>query len=367
MKNINDKFTFKCGLTINNRMLLAPMTTKMSFFDGVVSSDEIAYYRSRARDMGAIITGAANVSELGKGWEGELGVSSDLHLEGLRKLANAIHDQGSKAILQIFHAGRMTYSYILRGKQPVSASAIAATRKDSEQPRSLEENEIHDIISDFANATKRAIAAGFDGVELHGANTYLLQQFFSPHSNRRLDSWGGDRQKRFSFIKAVVDAVIKVVQETKPNNFLVGYRFSPEEIENPGISLEDTLFLVRQLANEKLDYLHISLRNFEQKSINLDYQNKTILAYIYETIAKKIPLIGVGNIWTNQDINKALENCDLVAIGRATIINPNYASLILENKSNSLKHEVSKQECEALNICGGLWDYVVSLMGDKIK
>lgn len=129
--NADKKWQFKKGLVLKNRMIMAPMTTQMSFFDGIITNDELEYYHLRAGEVGAVITGAANIQANGKGWEGELGVFDDVHIHNLKKLAEAIHTNGTKAILQIFHAGRMTNSKILRGEHPVSASEIPSLRKDA--------------------------------------------------------------------------------------------------------------------------------------------------------------------------------------------------------------------------------------------
>lgn len=192
------------------------------------------YYSLRTGKVGAIITAAANVQDNGKGWEGELSVASDQFIPSLSRLSSTIKRNGTKAILQLFHAGRMTDSGVLRGVQPVSASAIAAERPNAEIPRALTEDEIFDLIEDFKKATERAIKAGFDRVEIHGANTYIIQQFFSPHSNCREDQWGGSIEKRFNFINQLVDSVTEVVDNSNVQDFIVGYRFSPEEYEEPG-------------------------------------------------------------------------------------------------------------------------------------
>ena len=184
----------------------------------------------------------------GKGFEGELAITDDRYLPGLTKMASAMKQNGTKAILQIFHAGRMSNSKILRGERPVSASSVAAERPNAEVPRELTGDEIDQIITDFGEATRRAIQAGFDGVELHGANTYLLQQFFSPHSNRRTDKWGGDVDGRMSFALAVIKRCHEVIKQYADRPFILGYRLSPEEIETPGIRLADTLHLVDVLC-----------------------------------------------------------------------------------------------------------------------
>ncbi|BAX69621.1 NADH:flavin oxidoreductase [Leuconostoc suionicum] len=213
------RFKFDNGLVIKNHIVMSPMTTMTSFYNGMITTDELNYYAARAGGPGIIITGVANVSDNGKGFEGELSVAHDEMLPGLTKLAKVIHKDGTKAILQIFHAGRKANSAILRGERPVSASAIAASYPaNSETPRALSDSEIHQIITEFGEATRRAIEAGFDGVELHGANTYLLQQFYSENSNQRSDEWGGSREKRLKFPLVVIETVNKTVKNIQKNH-----------------------------------------------------------------------------------------------------------------------------------------------------
>ncbi len=262
MTTFDQPLTFKSGVTLANRLMMSPMTTQQSFYNGTVTQEEIHYYAERAKGLGAVITGAANVQATGKGWPGELSIEADTFLPELGQLARAIQAQGAKAIVQIFHAGRMTHAATLGGTQPVSASAVPAQRPDAEVPRELTVPEIQAIVTAFGEATRRAIQAGFDGVELHGANTYLLQQFFSPHSNRRTDDYGGDRTRRYRFIHEVIDAVFAAVDRYATRPFLVGYRVSPEEYETPGIRVADTLWLLKQLGDTRLDYVHLSLNDY---------------------------------------------------------------------------------------------------------
>ncbi|SFE52824.1 NADH-dependent flavin oxidoreductase [Trichococcus pasteurii] len=366
MSTMNSKLTFKRGLELKNRIMMAPMTTKMSFYDGVVTSDEINYYALRSGEIGAVITGAANVQNDGKGWEGELSVASDVFIPGLSKLAAAIKKNGTKAILQIFHGGRMTDSSVLRGVQPVAPSAIAAERPNAETPRALAGDEVLDLIENFKAATRRAIEAGFDGVELHGANTYLLQQFFSPHSNRRDDEWGGTLEKRFSFIDKLVDEVTATVDESGAENFIVGYRFSPEEYENPGIRFTDTLFLVDQLADKGLDYLHISLRDRQLVSVSENHKEKSMLAYIHEQINGRVPLVGVGDVLTSEDAEQVLENSELVAVGRALLIDPHWGAKALDKKDDLIRQEISNYDREELFLANGVWGFMEFMMPDRL-
>ncbi|OIM02748.1 NADH-dependent flavin oxidoreductase, partial [Oenococcus oeni] len=254
-----EPYTFKNGMTVKNRVVIPPMTEASSFEEGSITTDELRYFRIHSGGVGMFISPVANVSESGKGFEGQLSITDDRFLPGLTKMASAMKQGGAKAILQIFHAGRMSNSKVLRGTQAVSASAVAAERPNAETPRELTNPEIEQIIDDFGEATRRAIQAGFDGIELHGANTYLLQQFFSPHSNRRTDKWGGNVQKRMTFALEVIKRVHSVVTQYAKEPFIVGYRISPEEIETPGIRLADTMQFIDVLADQPIDYLHISM------------------------------------------------------------------------------------------------------------
>ncbi|MEI5993607.1 NADH-dependent flavin oxidoreductase [Candidatus Enterococcus mansonii] len=367
MDKLESGITFKRGLHLKNRLVVAPMTTKMSFFDGVVTNDEIAHYELRSGEVGAVITAAANVHESGKGWEGELGVYDDRFIPGLSKLAAAIKKNHTKAILQIFHAGRMTDSKVLGGNQPVAPSAVAAQRPDAQTPRELTEEEIFTILDSFKKATERAIKAGFDGVEIHGANTYLIQQFFSPHSNRRTDDWGGTLEKRIKFINELVDGVTSVVDESGVKDFIVGYRFSPEEYEEPGIRLSDTLYLVDQLSNKPLDYLHLSVGNYRNHSVNDAFKDKPIIAYINETINGRLPLIGVGDIRNGADVESILTSADLAAVGRAVLIDPHWAQKVLDKQDHLIRTELSHYDQEELRISNGVWAFLEGMMPERLN
>ncbi|APX73236.1 NADH-dependent flavin oxidoreductase [Companilactobacillus allii] len=366
MTKITDELTFRRGLTLKNRFIMPPMTTKMSFYDGTVTNDEVSYYGSRAGEVGAIITGAANVQDDGKGWDGELSVSDDQFIPGLAKLAANIKKNGTKAILQIFHAGRMTNSGVLHGVQPVSASAVSAQRKDSQVPRAMEENEIKELIENFKKATQRAIDAGFDGVELHGANTYIIQQFFSPNSNRRDDKWGGSLEKRYQFIDELVDGVISVVDKSDVKNFIVGYRFSPEEYETPGIRMSDTMWLVDKLSDKPLDYLHLSENDYNRISVSDDYNDKPILAYIHDQINGRVPLIGVGDVRGKKQADEVLENAELVGVGKQMLLDPHFVGKVLTNQEDLINRKLSKMDQDTYQISNGTWGFLTGMMPDRI-
>ncbi|QMU07261.1 NADH-dependent flavin oxidoreductase [Levilactobacillus suantsaii] len=335
MAKFTDELKLPSGVTLKNRLMMSPMTTRQSFFDGEVTTDEIKYYERRAHGVGAIITGAANVEPLGKGWPGELSIADDTMVPRLHDLASAIQGAGAKAIVQIFHAGRMTHKATLGGEQIVSASAVPALRPDAETPREMTEDEILATIDAFGAATRRVIEAGFDGIELHGANTYLLQQFYSPHSNRRTDKWGGSRENRYRFIGAVLDSVFAAVKQYAKKPFIVGYRVSPEEFETPGIRFADTLALLEKLVQTPLDYIHISLNNFDRVARAEDYQDKSILAYVNEAVHGRVPVVGVGQVRQRADVEQVLATSDLVAVGEQLLYDPDWATNLLAGKESA--------------------------------
>ena len=349
--NFLETFTFKNGVTLKNKVVMAPMTTMSSFYNGMVSKDELAYYAKRAGGPGMVITAVANVTPNGKGFEGELSATSDEMIPSLRSLAETIQSKGAKAVLQIFHAGRKTFARIIGGEQPVSAGTVKALYpEDSETPRALTSDEVEAIIKDFGQATKRAIIAGFDGVELHGANTYLLQQFFSENSNQRTDKWGGNHDKRMTFAKAVIKEVQSVIDKYATKPFILGYRLSPEEIEKPGIRLEDSLYFVENIKHD-VDYIHLSMGSYLRTSLNNPEDKKTILNYFIETIEPEVPLIGLGSVETPNDAQEVInKGASLVAMGRELLREPNWVEKVQRNDENSIRTTISASDMDELSI-----------------
>lgn len=357
MYNFLSTYRFANGLEVKNRIVMSPMTTMASFYNGMVTKEEIAYYALRAGGPGMIVTGVANVSESGKGFEGELSITRDEMIPGLSKLAKGIQKDGTKAILQIFHAGRKSTSKVLRGEQPVSASEIAASYPaDSEVPRALTEKEILQIIEDFGEATRRAIVAGFDGVELHGANTYLLQQFYLENANQREDDWGGSRDKRLKFPLAVIEKVNQVVAKYSKGPFLVGYRISPEEIETPGIRLADSLYFVDQIK-DKISYLHLSMGSYQRTSLNDKTDTRSLVSQFSEKTRGVVPLIGVGSVESPADAEAALaDGADFVAIGRELIREPKWVQKAAAGEP--LRNTLSPYDLDELAIPGAMQEYL---------
>lgn len=355
-----EPYTFKNGVKIKNRVVIPPMTEASGFEEGSITRDELRYFKIHSGGVGMFISPVANVSESGKGFEGELSITDDRYLPGLSKMASAMKQNGTKAILQIFHAGRMSNSGILRGAQTVSASAVAAERPNAETPRALTNEEIEQIIVDFGQATRRAIQAGFDGIELHGANTYLLQQFFSPHSNRRTDKWGGDVDKRMTFALEVIKSVRKAVDSYAEKPFIVGYRISPEEIENPGIRMADTLHFIDVLADQPIDYLHISMGYAWRTSLNDTDDKEPLILKIKKQVNNRLPLISVGSVEKPEDAEKVMDaGIDFVALGREILREPKWVQKVENSDEGSIRYTISTQDLDELGITPAMWNFLI--------
>lgn len=352
-------FTLPNGSELKNRLLMAPMTTCSGYFDGTVSSELVEYYRVRAGSIGTIIVECCFIDDLGLAFPGAIGINNDAKIAGLAKIAAAIQAEGSKAILQIYHGGRMVDPLLIGGRTPVAPSAVAAPRPGAATPRALTGEEVEATIARFGDGVRRAIQAGFDGVEIHGANTYLIQQFYSPNSNQRTDEWGGSRDNRAKFPLAVLDITHKMARQYADDAFIIGYRFSPEELEEPGIRFEDTMYLLEKLAARGLDYLHFSLGASLRPSIN-DTRDPTPLIEKYcalrsEALAQ-VPVMGVGGVVNLADAEEGIRHgYDLIAVGRATIAWPDWTDRIA--RGDTLELFIDSTQREALNIPEPLWRF----------
>lgn len=352
-------YTLPNGIQLKNRIIMAPMTHASSNVDGTISETEVNYYVRRAKSVGMVIASSTRVMANG-GFPGTALADRDEMIPGLRRLASAIQREGAKSILQIAHAGRKCPPFV---EDIVSASAIPESKAGAAVPRELTASEIPNIIRAFGEAARRAIEAGFDGVEIHAANGDLIQQFFSPHANRRNDRWGGSLEKRMAFPLEVVDEVIRVVRQHSKKPFIVGYRLSPEEMETPGITMSDTLALIEALASKQLDYVHISQNDFwsiPQHGVDDTRPNIEII----QEHAGRLPVIGIGSIRTAEDAVRALQTgIPLIALGREIIMEPDWLEKIAQGREGDIKTTISKTDQHRLAIPDSLWGMIMRVPG----
>jgi 2,4-dienoyl-CoA reductase-like NADH-dependent reductase (Old Yellow Enzyme family) len=363
---IFQSFTFKNGITLRNRVAMAPKTTWASNNDYTISDDEVRHYQSRASRVGLVITGCSRVAPNGIGFTHEFAAYDDSFLPSLSKLARAARSGGAPAILQLYHAGNKAIPELIPGGEVVSASAIEVGPMPfvSSQviPRALTHEEILALIEAFGQATRRAIEAGFDGVELHGAHGFLLQNFFSPLYNQRTDQWGGSARNRMRFPLAVIGEVQRVVREHAQKPFLVGYRISPEEPQPESYKLPDIYPLIDALIDLNVDYLHASLTNVLDARPIGSPNEKTIAELIVDHVADRVPVVAAGHIRQPDDAARALGlGLALVAVGQSLIINPNWVTLAAQGET--VDEALSVAKVPELAIPERLWTIIDTAKG----
>lgn len=315
-----EPLTLRSGAVLPNRIALAPLTNGQSLPDGRLGDDELAWLARRADGgFGLIETCAAYVGLDGKAWDGELGVDRDDDLPGLTRLAERLRRGGGLAIVQLFHGG-VRATQRLTGEPVWSASTWREDAATFEVPRPATERDLARVIEQFAAAAARCQAAGFDGVELHGAHGYLLSQFLSATMNPRSDGWGGDPAGRARLIREVARAV----RDRVGRQFTVGVRLSLEDWGSArGLDLDDSLQVARWLAEDGVDFVHASLWNAAAMTKKRPAHHPVPL--LRAALPRDVAVIACGSVWTAADAVALRERgADVVALGRAAICNPDW-------------------------------------------
>lgn len=367
-EKILSPYTLSNGVTLTNRVVVAPMTTYSGNIDGSVSHEELAYYKRRADGPAMFITAAATISPLATSFPRQMKAYGEQNILGLTNLAATIQEKGAKAILQLHHGGSESLIEYIDEKQMVSPSGIVASiYKDADEvyiPRTLTHEEILSTIQDFGRATMMAIHVGFDGVEIHGANGYLIQQFFSGYSNHRTDMWGGTLEKRMSFPLAVIEEVKRVRDQYADNNFIIGYRFSPEEPEEGGIKMGESMALVDRLADLDLAYLHLSVKNVWSMPRSGSDQTKTRSEIFRNVIAGRTTFLSLGSIYTPDDALAVLEKgIPLFALGREILMEPDWVKKLKEGREEEIRTNLPRDSQQTLSIPDAMWKDILTRDG----
>lgn len=355
-------------IKLRNRIVMAPMTTWSANPDGTISEQELEFYKRRSQNVGLVITGCTYVTPSGIGFTHEFAAYDDRFINSLEKLAAAAKSGGAPAILQIFHAGNKAIPELVPNNDVISASASNVKSGDFMkrvvQSREMTENEIQETIRAFGDVTKRAIKAGFDGVELHGAHGFLLQNFFSPLFNQRNDRWGGDLEGRMRFPLAVLQEVKNVVYEYATKPFAIGYRISPEESVTGGLRLEDTYKLLDRLISSGISYIHTSLVSINDSYPVESPNGPRTIELILNHIAGRVPVIAAGKIRTPSQAQEAISaGLPLVAIGKGLVINPEWVTLAESGRDHEIQTTLNPQLVPELTIPDKLWDQIQASKG----
>ena len=317
MIDLLSPLTLSRGPSLKNRFMLAPLTNTQSFDDGRLSEEEYRWLTMRAQGgFGLTMTCASHVQAIGKGFPGQLGVFSDDHLEGLKRLSSKIKASGSVAICQIHHAGMRSPENLI-GQRPVCPS-------DNKEfnARALSYDEVENLRDDFIKAAIRSEEAGFDGVELHGAHGYILAQFLSPEINQRDDQYGNSLINRSRLLYEIIDGVRRECNK----DFILGVRLSPERF---GLRLNEITILAEELMiSGKIDFLDMSLWDVFKEPEDETFKGKKLISYFTELRRGNTRLGVAGSIKTPRDAEKTMaEGVDWIMLGRAGMLHHNFPKM----------------------------------------
>jgi NADPH2 dehydrogenase len=304
--------------TLKNRIIMAPMCMYQAV-NGFVQPFHLTHYGTRAMGgVGTIIVEATAVSPEGRISDEDLGIWDDQYIEGLRQLSDEIHRYGAKALIQLAHAGRKSQS---EARPHVSPSATSYSDQ-YETPVELDLDEIQNLKQAFVNGAMRAMAAGFDGVEIHAAHGYLINTFLSPLSNHRSDAYGQTQEGRSRFLRAVVQAVRVAIGDDP----LLFVRISATDYHPEGLVPEDYIAILQPIAAQ-LNALHVSSGGSVSVKIEVGPKYQIPFAKVLKS-GLNIPVIGVGLIVNAHEVEEVLneDGLDAVALGRELLRNPYFVN-----------------------------------------
>jgi 2,4-dienoyl-CoA reductase-like NADH-dependent reductase (Old Yellow Enzyme family) len=352
--DLHEPLRLRCGAVLPNRIALAPLTNKQSLPDGLLGDDELRWLARRADGgFGLIETCAAYIATDGKAWEGELGIDRDETIPGLARLAERVQRAGAVGLVQLFHGG-VRADAKLTFEQPWSASTWHEEGADFVDPRPATIADIERVIEQFVAAAVRAEAAGWLGVEIHGAHGYLPSQFLSRTMNPRTDGWGGDLAGRARLVREITRAVRKRCRST----FVVGVRLSLEDYFNArGMDLDDNLQVAAWLADDGADFIHASLWDASRMTVKRPDQHP--LTLLRAALPREVAVIGCGKVWSTADARDALaRGADVVALGRSAILNPDWPRLAREAGWEPVRPPMTRADLIARAVSPGFADYL---------
>jgi N-ethylmaleimide reductase len=312
------------GLALRNRVVMAPMTRGRAGRERIPNDLMAEYYTQRA-SAGLIIAEATTISEQGFGWVDSPGIYNDAQVAGWKKITAALHVRNTPFFLQLWHCGRASHSSFYNGQPAVSASAIKLNgdtihtpigKQPYETPRALETAEVAEVVQDYRRAAERARAAGFDGVEIHAANGYLINQFLDSKTNHRTDGYGGSVENRFRFLKEVVEAILTVWPADR-----VAVRLSPNgnfnDMGAPDFR-ETFTYVTTQLNAYDLAYLHV----VDGLGVGFHEQGEPMTLPEFRALFSG-PLMGnCGYTQETAEAAIASGQAELIAFGRPILSNP---------------------------------------------
>jgi 2,4-dienoyl-CoA reductase-like NADH-dependent reductase (Old Yellow Enzyme family) len=346
----------RSGTVLRNRLALAPLTNTQSGDDGVLGDDEARWLVRRARGgFGLTETCAASVLSSGQAFDGQLGVGTDAQAAAVRSLAAQLSSTGTCGIVQLVHGG-LRAPRRLTGLQPVApwGGYVEDGNKDFEVPRSLSTDEVGAVADAFVDAAVRCHRAGFAGVELHGAHGYLLSQFLSKTMNPRDDGWGGDLAGRARLLRDIT----RRVRASCSAPFVVGVRLSPEDRGNArGLDLDETVQVARWLADDGVDFVHLSLWDASKNTTKRPDAHAARL--FRDALPGDVAVVAAGGVWTRDDALRLHDHgVDVVAVGRAAIIDPDWPRHVVEEGREPLRGPRTVEQYAAVDVSARFAQYL---------
>ncbi len=315
------------NVELAGRIIMPPVGTYKSDEDGFVTEELLAYYRERAKNpnVAMIITEHSYIDKKGKAKANQLSIAEDSCVPGLKKLVDTIHAEGTKVFAQLNHAGAATLSEVSGGRAYAPSKIILPTTPVMGDPvpaKELTKEEIMEVVSAFVNAARRAKEAGYDGIEIHSAHAYLLNQFYSPLTNHRTDEYGGTLGNRLRIHREVLQAVRREVGEDYPISVRLG---GYDDMEG-GSTLEDAVQAAKILANENIQLLSLTggMCRYIRKGHNEPGYFKDMAFEIRKEV--NVPILLTGGVKSLQDAETLLEEnaADFIGVGRQLLANPNW-------------------------------------------
>ncbi|AXI09937.1 NADH-dependent flavin oxidoreductase [Oceanobacillus sp. 143] len=364
-----ESITLPNGIELDNRFVLSPMITNSSTIEGYVTQEDLAYAERRASSAPLQITGAAYIEEYGQLFEYGFSIDDDRSIEGLKELAQAMKKDGAKAIIQLTHAGRFSKISLkdfgvvygpseMNLKSPIKHTVLPMTKR-----------KIGHVITQYADSTRRAIKAGFDGVEISGAQRLLIQTFLSTFSNQREDEYGvGSLENRSRFGIEVLKAVQKVIDEEASANFILGFRGTPEETRGNeiGYSVEDFLYFMDQVMEvANIQYLATASwgKNIYKQTIRQGkFKDKFMNQVVYDHIAGRIPVMATGGINSPEKALEAFQFADMVGASTPFVTEPDFVTKLKDGREDDINLGFSQEELADLAIPERAFKDIVELM-----
>jgi 2,4-dienoyl-CoA reductase-like NADH-dependent reductase (Old Yellow Enzyme family) len=328
------------GFTLKNRLGVAPMTRMSSVADSIPRQDVLDFLVRRAERGAALVFSEALVTdyESAQGYPGQARLLTQRQIDAWKKVTDAIRAQGSVSIMQMFHCGRVAWPEVNPAGRIIAPSPVTPRQKNPltgnpyPVPDPISRFDIQHVIKGFVETAKGAVAAGFDGIEVHGAHGYLISQFLSSYANHRRDDYGGPFENRYRFANEVVAAVRAVV----PADRLLTFRISNWGVVDPDVSLfetrEEWQALIERLSAEPIDAISLSTYDFQAKGFDTD---KTICQLT--RAVTDLPLMICGKIHDRSTAEAALQDADVVLSGKSFLLNPDFVEDVRAGKSLPLR------------------------------